>query len=244
MKSQEMHSVVTRQHIIIKPAKLVLRKRLKKSAEKILMQLKKIKQLKYAIIIASISMVSLESKAQAFVSGTNTLSASIGIGGRLGSYVSSSQSPGLSANFERGIWEIGSAGVISLGGYAGLKSYKYEKSYNSSYWNGNRISAYTYKTTSKWKYTIIGMRSAFHYNAIGGDKLDLYGGLLLSYNILSYKFTDNDPYYDYGSSVNYGSAVGLTAYIGARYLLANNFGVYSELGYGISYLTIGASLKF
>lgn len=181
---------------------------------------------------------------QTFIKGTSIINAGIGIGGRFGAYSYGSQTPGLSLSFEHGLWEIEDAGVISLGAYAGIKSYKYEQSYNSSYFNGTNLIPYSYRTTSKWNYTIVGVRSAFHYNEIGGDEFDLYGGLLLSYNILSYKFSDDDPYYSYTSSANYGNAVGLTAFVGGRYYFNPRIAVFGEAGYGISYLTLGLTAKF
>ncbi len=202
------------------------------------------KKSKITLIIAAACFISGNIAAQAFIKGTNTLNAGIGIGGHFGGYSTSSQSPGISVSFEHGMWEVEGAGVISIGAYAGIKSYKYEQSYSNTHWNGTAFVPYTYKTSSKWSYTIIGARSAFHYNEIGGDNFDLYGGLLLSYNILSYKYTDDDPYFDYQSSASYGSVVGLTAFIGARYFFIERVGAFAEIGYGVSYLTIGASVKF
>ena len=66
---------------------------------------------------------------------------------------------------------------------------------------------------------------------------------MLSYNILSYKYEDNGSLgqYDAGS---YGSAAGLSAYVGGRYFFTDNVGVFAEAGYGVSYLTIGAAFSF
>jgi hypothetical protein len=38
--------------------------------------------------------------------------------------------------------------------------------------------------------------------------------------------------------------VAYSLFAGARYFLSDNFGVMAELGYGIAYLSLGASLKF
>jgi len=164
---------------------------------------------------------------QNFVKGTNVISAGIGLGSSLGGFNYGSQTPALSLNYEKGIWEVGGPGVISLGGYAGRKSYKYS---GPGY-------------TQKWGYTIIGVRSAYHYNGINSDKFDVYGGIMLSYNILNYSYKDNNGN-NINTGRNYGSAAGFTLYAGGRYFFSQNTAVFAELGYGVSYLTLGLSLKF
>jgi hypothetical protein len=171
-----------------------------------------------ALLVATVSVVN----AQAFEKGTNVVSIGVGLGSSLSYYSGSNQTPGLSLQYEKGVFPISDIGVISLGGYLGYKSYNYKYS--------------GYK--DKWTYTIIGARSAFHLTKIAVDKLDLYGGLMLSYNNLKYKSSSG---YNYGS---YGSTAGLTAYVGGRYFFTDNIGAMVELGYGVSYLTLGASLKF
>jgi hypothetical protein len=92
---------------------------------------------------------------------------------------------------------------------------------------------------------MIGFRSAYHYNGLESDKFDVYGGLMLSYNINSYSYENNDPYYpDSYSGGSYGNSLYLTGFVGGRYFFSSNFGGYVELGYGVSFFNIGASYKF
>ncbi len=165
--------------------------------------------------------------AQAFKEGDNILSLGLGFGSSLGGYSYSSTTPAISLQFEHGQWDVGGPGTISLGGYIGFKSYKYSNVYYSE----------------KWNYTVIGIRSAYHYSGFKNDFLDVYGGLMLSYNIVSYSFdSDNYFYNNYGGS--YTNALGFSLYIGGRYFFTNNIGAFLELGYGISYATLGGSYKF
>lgn len=186
---------------------------------------------KIAFVLLAISLYATTSHAQFFEKGAHVISAGVGLGGHFGSFSYGSQTPGISLQYEKGVWETGGPGVISLGGYAGVKSYKYSGSSGS------------YSYTEKWNYTVLGVRSAYHYNGIDNEKLDVYGGLMLSYNILSYKFSDNGSSTTYHSG-NYGSAVGFSAYVGGRYLFTGNLGAFAELGYGVSYLTLGLAYKF
>ena len=168
-------------------------------------------------------------KAQSFEKGTKVMSLGIGLGSSLLNYSGSNQTPALSAQFEKGTWETRS-GVISLGGYVGYKAYKYaDKSLGYS---------------EKWTYTIVGVRSSYHYTGLNLDKLDLYGGVMLSYNILKYKYTDDYGYSGNYNTGSYGSGAGFTGFLGGRYSFSKNIAVTAELGYGVSYLTLGLAFKF
>ena len=69
-----------------------------------------------------------------------------------------------------------------------------------------------------------GLRGIYHYNFDLDDNLDLYGGLMLSY-------------------ASYASNIYFSLFVGGRYYFTNNVGVFMELGYGISYLTVGLNFK-
>lgn len=166
-------------------------------------------------------------RAQEFQKGTNIVSAGVGLGSSILSYSGASQTPALSLQFERGMWDIGGPGVISLGGYVGYKGYSF---------SGTDFS-------EKWHYTVLGIRSAYHYNGLKVDKLDLYGGVMLSYNLLSYSYSDNSGLSLSGNG-SYGSAAAFSIYVGARYFFSDHFAVLAELGYGVAYLNVGIAVKF
>jgi hypothetical protein len=179
-------------------------------------------------------IVPVKNYAQHFENGDNILSPGIGFGSALGGrygYSYSSQTPGISLQYEHGNWDVGGPGVISLGAYLGFKSYSYEEAYP--------YFSYSYK----WNYTIIGIRSAYHFNMINAKDLDVYGGLMLSYSILSFKYSSSDPTYDYLYRKSYGSTFDFSLYIGGRYYFTDNVAAFLELGYGISNVTLGASFR-
>lgn len=187
-----------------------------------------------AFLVAGIAAAAC---AQSFKEGTNIISAGIGLGSTLGSYTYSSQTPALSLQYERGVWEVGGPGVISLGGYIGIKSYKYSDTYSDGFGN--------YSYSEKWNYTIIGVRSAYHYTGLKNGKFDIYGGVMLSYNILSFKYSDNASASSSSSAgSSYGSTPGFSLYAGGRYYFATKFAAFAELGYGISFLNLGVEYKF
>ncbi len=180
-----------------------------------------------ALFLATVNICT----AQAFTKGTNLASAAIGIGSSIGSFSNSSQAPAFSVQYERGIAEAGNNGIIGVGGYLGVKSYKYSG------------KSGTYEYSQKWNYTVVGVKGAYHYQ-LSNDKVDVYGGVMLSYNILRYKFEDNDNYTENDYSRSYGSAVGFTGYVGGRYYFAEKAAAFAELGYGVIYLSLGVTLKF
>ncbi len=172
-----------------------------------------------------------KTSAQQFKAGDNVIGVGIGLGDTYG-YSSASSSPALSAQYEHGNWEVGGPGCISLGGFLAYKSYSYEGAYPG------------YSYSQKWSYTIIGIRSAYHYTGLKGSMFDPYGGLMLSYEIASSSFTSSNPSTDYLYNTRYGSRLRFSLYLGGRYYFSNNWAAYAELGFGNAILTVGAAYKF
>lgn len=171
----------------------------------------------FLLLTIFLGAIVTSASAQEFIKGTNVINAGIGLGGAYGSYATSSQSLGFSASFERGIWEVPGPGVVSLGGFLGYKTYDYD------YFGGS----------DRWTYTVVGVRGAYHYNGLNIENLDVYGGAMVSYRILSYS----------GTTGSYGSRPGATGFVGGRYFFSNNFAAFAEAGYGFAYLTVGISIR-
>ncbi len=176
------------------------------------------------VLTGTASFAQFEKNSQAFNLG-------IGIGntGGFGSYYSGFL-PSASASYEHGIVEIpmGSdlTGVISVGGYLGwsMSKYGYDTWGNDDY----------YLTTN----FIIAVRGNYHF--VFHDQFDPYAGIALGGNIEASKWHGDgpDPDIDYASSTPYGGA-----YAGARWFFTDNFAVYAEVGWLISVLNFGVTLK-
>lgn len=176
---------------------------------------------KLTILILAVCFASL-ANAQPFQPGTSVIQAGIGLGSNLGGL--GTGRPAISASYEYGKWAVGGPGVISLGGYIGNTGYKYSTSGYSQSWN----------------YTVIGFRSAYHYNGFTDvPELDVYGGAMLSYNNVSYKSSAG-----FTGSNAYGSGLGFSIYVGGRWFFSESFGGYAELGYGVSTLNLGIAYRF
>lgn len=177
------------------------------------------KKLFTLLLVVVFGMTQLVGQKATFEKGTKTVNLGIGFGSTYYSSFYSSHTPALSASFEVGVADgIIDKGSIGVGGYVGYSSATY-----THYW----------KTTN----IVIGGRGSFHYPLV--EKLDTYTGLLLGYNIYSFK-------YDAGYLGSSGSSSGLLLawFAGARYYFTDNIAGMAEIGYGISYLTLGVAFKF
>jgi hypothetical protein len=122
---------------------------------------------------------------------------------------------------------------LGVGGYLGYKTLT----------DRTRVTTFSYDW--RWTYLIMGVRGAWHYNEWHGvSELDVYGGLMLSYN--SVTWTDRTDYPAGFPAVRASSASGiaLTGFLGARYYFTDNLAVHLEGGYGIAVLNLGLTYKF
>ena len=173
------------------------------------------------LTVVAISLLTAQTvSAQEFSKGTNVINAGIGFGGAydFGGF-GSTLALGLNASYERGIWEVGGPGVISLGGYLGTTAYRLDF--------GNDDDTV--------RYTSIGVRGAYHFNFIEVNNLDVYAGPMISFDIVSF----NNDRFDSLDSRPSGSI-----FAGARWYFTDNFGVFAEAGYGVSFLSLGAAFRF
>lgn len=119
--------------------------------------------------------------------------------------------------------EYGVTDDISVGGYVGFSTS------NSSVITKNDV---------RYTYTIIGIRGSYHVNL--SEKLDTYFGLMLGYNRVNVKYDDDFFFANYNPTSSSGIYSG---FIGSRYHFNEKMGVFAEIGYGISWLTLGFTTK-
>ena len=111
---------------------------------------------------------------------------------------------------------------ISVGGIVGFSS----SSYGLDEW--------------KWTYSyiFIGARGEYHFLE-DSQNMDGYAGVTLGYNIVSVSAPSGyDGYYGVGASY---ALTGI--HVGLRYYFNPQWAVFGELGYGVSYITVGAAIK-
>jgi len=197
--------------------------------------------MKKTTLITSFIVLCTIANAQSFVKGQKDINIGIGFGTSFYSSTYNSTIPPLSFSFDVGITD-----EISLGGYLGFAGASWR--YTSTEWcnipGSGGPNFYNYTDEYNYTYNIVAMRGAYHFaEFIPHDNLDVYGGLLLGYNIVRYKFSTTSACAGHISSSGSGSAGVFSIYGGMRYRFNEKFGIFAELGYGISYVTIGLSIK-
>lgn len=193
--------------------------------------------LSFTKALATVALTGLlhhASNAQ-FEAGDNVLGLGVGL---LGGYnvgwsgSGVSQSPAITFHYDHGMGDLG-PGTWGLGGFIGYKTISYDDRY-LNYYN------YDYRYT----FFVLGARGTWHYNEWhGSSKWDTYGIVMLAYKSISWKdHTDygNYPHSTYSYS---GSGIDLGIGLGARYWFNDRFGAFAELGYGITTLQVGVSMK-
>ena len=174
--------------------------------------------------IAVITM-SVAAHAQSFSKSDNVVGFTVGVGGYYSGsgilYKDISRTPTLALYYEHcivdNLWDEKSS--IGIGGMLAFASAKAKNAWKS--------------TT-----TVVGFRGALHYSFV--PQLDVYAGMTLGYDIVSWKWDDKNIKIDGDSSSNFFAA----GFIGARYYFNDNLAVFSEVGYNIALFNIGLCLKF
>jgi hypothetical protein len=160
------------------------------------------------------------SPSETFGKGNTVLNLGIGLGSTYG-FGYKSTIPPLSAMLEFCVKDHlfnDGKGAIGVGPYVGYASYKFDTYGDYSF---TRI--------------VIAARGNLHYQF--ADKLDTYVGLQLGYDIIKWN-TDLDFIGNTASGVYFGGE------IGARYYFSKNIAAMAELGYGVTWLNVGAAIKF
>lgn len=162
-----------------------------------------------------LSLVSTHSFAQMPIDkGTTFVNAGIGVGGYTGV---GGIALGAGADF-------GVAPSITVGGQAAYRSFNY------GYLGVN----------DKVNYLYFAARGSYHFNELlklNMNQLDLYAGLGIGYESVSYSS-------NYGSGFNtFASGVYIPVHIGARYMFSDKIGGIAEIGSGVSPLFLGVTFK-
>jgi hypothetical protein len=185
--------------------------------------MKRITTLIFALFITS-STLFAQNTTETFAKGDNVLGVGIGVGGVYGIGSYSTQTPVLGVQYDRGIVELKMGGVIGAGAFVGYKNYVYK-------FGNDRV---------KWNIWVIGARGTFHYDLFKVENLDTYGGMMIAFHVVNEDYSEN---YTTIGRRNYNSAAYASLMAGAKYYFAPNVAGYAEIGYGVSWLTMGVAFK-
>jgi|WetSurSiteA1Bulk_404760.scaffolds.fasta_scaffold03988_2 hypothetical protein len=167
-------------------------------------------------------------RAQLFDQGDIVVSAGLGLGSNYYSFGTgySNIMPVIYASGDYCLREDLGPGNLGVGAIMAFSSYKETWPSTDYYW---KVTTFMF-----------GARGTYHFTDLV-DKLDLYGGITMGAELAFTKTSDSELD-DYSSSAGNGFLAEFFG--GARYYFTDNFSVNGELGYGISWLKLGVSLKF
>jgi len=179
-----------------------------------------------------------QNTSDTFGEGDNVLGIGVGLGGVYGFSGYTTQTPAFGLHFDHGFRELDMGAVIGLGGYLGYKSYSYERSFPYlAPPNNNKV----YR--DRWSILVLGARGTFHYDLLRVPDLDTYGGLMLAFHVVNSRIDSYPSGLNY-TAKTYSSALYASLFAGAKYHFTPGFAGFMELGYGVSWLTVGGAFKF
>lgn len=190
--------------------------------------------MKKIVLVLSVMMlcagqINAQETSSTFAKGDNVIGVGFGIGGVYGFSSYDVQTPVFGAQYDRGIVEFGFGGVLGVGGFVGYKGYA------SKYEIGNQ------DFKDRYNIFIIGARGTLHYDLFKVKNLDTYAGTMIAFHAVNQK-TDLPDNWDYNST--HSSAAYASIFAGAKYYFTPSFGAFAEVGYGVSWLTMGLAFKF
>jgi hypothetical protein len=175
-----------------------------------------------AMLSIAVSMA-FAATAQNFSKGDNLIGGTIGFGGYysgLDAYSNVKRVPSLTLYYENCVKDnlFNEKSSIGVGGVLGYTSAK-----EPDWW--------------KSSHTVIGARGIFHYAVV--EKFDAYAGIMLGYDIFSWKWIG-----DIEGTESAGDGFDFSAFIGARFYFTNAVTAFAEVGYGVAPINFGVSFKF
>jgi hypothetical protein len=196
--------------------------------------MKPLKKILIAIIIL-IGFSSLNIFGQILKVGENDLNFGIGFGSPWIKSGYHSLLPPVSVSLDHGLRDDWGKGIFTLGGFFGVSRYAEESEWYDT--TSSKINDFGYKYTS----TIFAARATYHYELSKG--LDTYVGLMGGVRINTSGHYGTWP--NYTDNIEKDANLNLVGrfFIGAKYNFTEKFSCFGELGYGISYVTLGVSFR-
>ncbi|MDD3877830.1 MAG: hypothetical protein PHT69_14510 [Bacteroidales bacterium] len=166
------------------------------------------------------------SHAQLFSKDTMHMNLSVGIGWSYSFdnalYKNRWSLPSLSAEVERGFFNIGNVGCIAVGMRGTYKYLQNRNPLGDAYWHN----------------VLVGATGKFYLNYFNNLKIIPYAGFFGGFNAIT--FTDNSFSSSSFYPTNYNGVFPLIyVFGGAKYQSKNNYGILAEFAYGLAFATLG-----
>ncbi|MFN5346973.1 MAG: outer membrane beta-barrel protein [Bacteroidota bacterium] len=178
--------------------------------------------MKYTILFLVAFFLNTTGFSQSFQEGNLLVKGGIGISSPYYYTNTESTMPPLSLSLDYAIKD-----KIGIGGVVGITASKYSIVDNKG------------EYLAKQGYRLIGGRATYHFWS--KEHFDVYLGAMMGYVIPVWRVKYTSPYYTKYpfNKPSYNRFV-LAGFVGLNYSVNNNWGVFGEVGYNLSYITGGA----
>ncbi|MDR0438140.1 MAG: hypothetical protein LBH22_07570 [Bacteroidales bacterium] len=182
--------------------------------------------------------------AQAFKIGENRASFGVGFGWTSNNVVKGSKSthfPSPNALIERSVLPFKNFGFLSVGAQFGFHYGNHRGVGVLANHDGQPIVNYK----QSWTEIYFVPRIALYFHEIFyeddfPENIDLYGGIGIGFNFLSHRISPEVI----GIGDNSGFKLGYNFFIGGRYYFKPQASIFAELGYGLSFLNVGLTIRY
>lgn len=185
------------------------------------------------------SLKNTDSGSKCFDEHTHLIGVTTGIGGITTYYAPhggiTNRYPSICLSYEQPWNKKIGPGYLGVGALVGYRhaGYRYNDPYNAYYY------------THSWNDVMVLGRATYHWDPLVSEKVELYAGILVGVRMQFYNYDSNYPaYLDTYEAHNNFAYPSWGAFAGARWYCAKNIGLYSELGYGNSFISFGVNFKF
>jgi hypothetical protein len=177
------------------------------------------------VLVLTQFLIQPSANAQMFAKGDGVINLGVGLGSAYGLGTGATGGIGLNGSLEYGVYTLKNIGVFSAGGIFA--------------WQHASAAYYGYNDLS-WNELYFAARAAFHLTMLEVDNLDVYGGVSIGIRSHSEPYLDNSNHWVNKYAVDPFGGV----FVGGRWYFTPGFGVFSELGYDVSWFKAGVSFRF
>jgi hypothetical protein len=190
------------------------------------------------------SVLKDNSGEKCFDENTKVLNLGVGFGG-INYYTgapgySYGRTPAFSLSYEQAIHKKLGPGYLGVGAYGGYQS-AHARFVDYNFHSGN-----SYYYEHHWNYFMIAARAAYHFDFLNSPKAEVYAGAIVGVRIQTYHYETSDPDKAYSDAYRLHEGFVYPSFsllAGARWYFVPKVALFAEVGWGISYGTVGVTFK-
>jgi len=195
-----------------------------------------------ACFLSFMSIATAYAEHFAFKIGENRASFGVGLGWTHGvrNYAGTFNFPSASVLVERSILPFRDFGFLSVGAQFG---------FHHGHRNVGMPNLANRDFRESWTTFYFVPRLALYFHEVFHpddfpENIDLFVGVGVGFRHLSQRFTQNVTAIEVARDMNIGFLFGYHFFVGGRYYFRENMAVFAEVGYGLSFLNVGITIRY